>query len=85
MSHRRLPVSLRDKITKYYEHRFQGKLFDEEKILTEVSRPLRKVGTTSIQELDMQDYIIIMPSTDETSATLGIGSLRSHPTVVRRG
>ena len=44
MSHRRLPVSLRDKITKYYEHRFQGKLFDEERILAEVSRPLRKVS-----------------------------------------
>ncbi|XP_020610666.1 potassium/sodium hyperpolarization-activated cyclic nucleotide-gated channel 2-like [Orbicella faveolata] len=42
MSHRKLPVNLRDKITKYYEHRFQGKLFDEEKILGEVSRPLRK-------------------------------------------
>ena len=51
MSHRRLPVSLRDKITKYYEHRFQGKLFDEERILSEVSRPLRKVGTsTNMQE-----------------------------------
>lgn len=47
MSHRRLPVSLRDKITKYYEHRFQGKLFDEERILSEVSRPLRKVGTST--------------------------------------
>lgn len=44
MSHRRLPVSLRDKITKYYEHRFQGKLFDEERLLAEVSRPLRKVS-----------------------------------------
>ena len=44
MSHRRLPVPLRDKITKYYEHRFQGKLFDEERLLHEVSRPLRKVG-----------------------------------------
>lgn len=43
MSHRKLPTDLRDKITKYYEHRFQGKLFDEEKILVEVSRPLRKV------------------------------------------
>lgn len=42
MSHRRLPVPLRDKITKYYEHRFQGKLFDEERLLHEVSRPLRK-------------------------------------------
>ena len=43
MSHRRLPVSLRDKITKYYEHRFRGKLFDEERLLREVSRPLRTV------------------------------------------
>lgn len=44
MAHRKLPVNLRDKITKYYEHRFQGKLFEEEKLLAEVSRPLRKVG-----------------------------------------
>ena len=43
MSYRKLPANLRDKITKYYEHRFQGKLFDEEKILAEVSRPLKKV------------------------------------------
>ena len=49
MSHRKLPVNLRDKITKYYEHRFQGKLFDEERILTEVSRPLRKVSMENVQ------------------------------------
>ncbi|XP_031571692.1 potassium/sodium hyperpolarization-activated cyclic nucleotide-gated channel 2-like [Actinia tenebrosa] len=42
MAYRRLPVDLREKFTKYYEHRFQGKMFDEEKILHEISRPLRQ-------------------------------------------
>ena len=46
MSYRRLPVILRDKMTKYYEHRFQGKLFDEERILGEISRPLRDVSVS---------------------------------------
>jgi len=57
MSHRRLPVTLRDKITKYYEHRFQGKLFDEERILGEVSRPLRN----SIINYNCRDLVRAVP------------------------
>ncbi|XP_074634713.1 potassium/sodium hyperpolarization-activated cyclic nucleotide-gated channel 2-like isoform X1 [Acropora palmata] len=57
MSHRRLPVSLRDKITKYYEHRFRGKLFDEERLLREVSRPLR----TSIVNYNCRELVRKVP------------------------
>eukprot|EP00795_Rhopilema_esculentum_P014724 gene14724-5824_t len=39
---RKLPRSLRDKVHDYYEHRFQRKCFDEEKILKEVSPSLRE-------------------------------------------
>ncbi|EDO34316.1 predicted protein, partial [Nematostella vectensis] len=42
MSYRRLPVELRDRMTKYYDHRYQGRMFDEEKILHEISKPLRE-------------------------------------------
>ena len=56
MSYRRLPVELREKFTKYYEHRYQGKMFDEEKILREISRPLRQVARKQL------DYRIVLPS-----------------------
>ena len=44
MRYRRLPETLREKVFKYYEHRFQGKMFDEQGILNELSSPLREVS-----------------------------------------
>lgn len=43
MIFRKLPHSLRQRISEYYEHRFQGKMFDEEYILTELNSCLRQV------------------------------------------
>lgn len=43
MSFHKLPADLRQKIHEYYEHRFQGKMFDEENILGELSEPLKEV------------------------------------------
>lgn len=34
---------MRNKITEYYEHRYQGKMFDEDAILGELSERLRLV------------------------------------------
>lgn len=34
---------MRQKIHDYYEHRYQGKIFDEENILNELNDPLREV------------------------------------------
>jgi hyperpolarization activated cyclic nucleotide-gated potassium channel 2 len=40
---RKLPREMRNRITEYYEHRYQGKMFDEEAILEELSERLRLV------------------------------------------
>ncbi|KAK6468158.1 potassium/sodium hyperpolarization-activated cyclic nucleotide-gated channel 2 [Huso huso] len=42
MSFHKLPADFRQKIHDYYEHRFQGKMFDEESILEELNEPLRE-------------------------------------------
>lgn len=44
MSFHKLPADMRQKIHDYYEHRYQGKIFDEENILNELNDPLREVG-----------------------------------------
>lgn len=46
MSFHKLPADMRQKIHEYYEHRFQGKMFDEENILGELSEPLKEVRST---------------------------------------
>lgn len=47
MSFHKLPADFRQKIHDYYEHRYQGKMFDEESILGELSEPLREVRHTA--------------------------------------
>ncbi|KAF2368442.1 Cyclic nucleotide-binding domain [Trinorchestia longiramus] len=42
MAYRKLPRELRSRITEYFEHRYQGKFFDEEMILGELSEKLRE-------------------------------------------
>ncbi|XP_062858654.1 potassium/sodium hyperpolarization-activated cyclic nucleotide-gated channel 3 [Trichomycterus rosablanca] len=42
MSFHKLPADMRQKIHDYYEHRYQGKMFDEESILGELNEPLRE-------------------------------------------
>lgn len=48
MSFHKLPADVRQKIHEYYEHRFQGKMFDEENILGELSEPLKEVIKSQI-------------------------------------
>ena len=43
MIYRKLPRSLRHRISEFYEHRYQGKMFDEENILEELNECLRQV------------------------------------------
>ena len=43
MSFHKLPAGMRQRIHDYYEHRYQGKMFDEESILEELNEPLREV------------------------------------------
>nr|XP_015910462.1 potassium/sodium hyperpolarization-activated cyclic nucleotide-gated channel 2-like [Parasteatoda tepidariorum] len=42
MAYRKLPRQLRHRITTYFEHRYQGKFFNEEEILGELSERLRE-------------------------------------------
>ncbi|CAH8848015.1 unnamed protein product [Trichobilharzia szidati] len=42
MAYRKLPRALRQRIANYYEHRYQGKMFDEAQILNEFSECLRE-------------------------------------------
>lgn len=46
MAYRKLPRELRSRITEYFEHRYQGKFFDEEMILGELSEKLREVSVS---------------------------------------
>lgn len=41
MQFRKLPIPMRRRISDYYENRFQGKMFDEEKILSELNHNLK--------------------------------------------
>lgn len=43
MAYRKLPRDLRLRIGDYFEHRFQGKFFNEDSILDELSERLREV------------------------------------------
>uniref|UniRef100_A0A8C5DYH5 Potassium/sodium hyperpolarization-activated cyclic nucleotide-gated channel 3-like n=1 Tax=Gouania willdenowi TaxID=441366 RepID=A0A8C5DYH5_GOUWI len=42
MSFHKLPADMRQRIHDYYEHRYQGKMFDEDSILEELNEPLRQ-------------------------------------------
>ena len=46
MAYRRLPRDMRQRITEYFEHRYQGKFFDEDAILGELSEKLREVTSS---------------------------------------
>jgi hypothetical protein len=48
MAYRKLPREMRQRITEYFEHRYQGKFFDEEVILGELSEKLREVRLISV-------------------------------------
>lgn len=43
MAFHKLPADVRQRIHDYYEQRFQGKMFDEDSILGELSDPLKEV------------------------------------------
>ena len=53
MAYRKLPRDTRNKITEYFEHRYQGKFFDEEAILGELSEKLREVSCLSCNALPL--------------------------------
>lgn len=58
MSFHKLPADMRQKIHDYYEHRYQGKIFDEENILNELNDPLREVRFTVLDLCDILSSFI---------------------------
>lgn len=60
MSYRRLPLDMRKRITEYFEHRYQGKFFDEKWILDEMSDKLREVSVVDykFQLLGVSKYYV---------------------------
>ena len=50
MAYRKLPREMRQRITEYFEHRYQGKFFDEEAILGELSEKLREVRNFALSK-----------------------------------
>jgi len=51
---------MRNRITEYYEHRYQGKMFDEDAILDELSERLRLVILIQYNFLNVLIIIIII-------------------------
>ena len=47
MVYRKLPREMRARITEYFEHRYQGKFFNEDQILGELSEKLKEVRMVS--------------------------------------
>ena len=60
--YRKLPRNLRQRISDYYEHRYQGKMFDEDTILLELNECLREVSDGLLQVmhgvLKLKFYIV---------------------------
>lgn len=48
MGYRNLPKELRHKITDYYDHKYGGKMFNEQAILAELSHTLRAVRSAML-------------------------------------
>ena len=65
MIYRKLPRSLRQRITDYYEHRYQGKMFDEASILSELNECLHYVS-------DLQPLCQSVPLSVLLSAVLAV-------------
>ncbi len=54
MAYRKLPREMRQRITEYFEHRYQGKFFDEDQILGELSEKLKEVSAMK-KEIDKKN------------------------------
>ncbi|KAK1338558.1 hypothetical protein QTO34_019211 [Cnephaeus nilssonii] len=57
MSFHKLPPDTRQRIHDYYEHRYQGKMFDEESILGELSEPLREVSWVAARQKGIHAFL----------------------------
>lgn len=65
MSFHKLPADMRQKIHDYYEHRYQGKIFDEDNILSELNDPLKEVRRANLSTGSIKGFF-----THESSETV---------------
>ncbi|XP_072427745.1 potassium/sodium hyperpolarization-activated cyclic nucleotide-gated channel 1-like isoform X2 [Chiloscyllium punctatum] len=75
MSFHKLPAEMRQKIHDYYEHRYQGKIFDEDNILEELNDPLRE----EIVNFNCRKLVATMPlfaNADPSFVTSMLSKLR---------
>ncbi|XP_030048973.1 potassium/sodium hyperpolarization-activated cyclic nucleotide-gated channel 1 [Microcaecilia unicolor] len=75
MSFHKLPSDMRQKIHDYYEHRYQGKIFDEDNILNELNDPLRE----EIVNFNCRKLVATMPlfaNADPNFVTAMLSKLR---------
>lgn len=66
MNYRQLPDKIKKRVANYYEHKYhQGRFFDENRVLSEVSVPLRDVSAYSSSEkiinLSLANIPIVYP------------------------
>ena len=87
MAYRKLPRDMRTRITEYFEHRFQGKFFDEDHILGELSEKLKEVSSQKESNLYLQSAAVRTKKNDmsfkSTKNTKGFGS--GKPNTIARG
>jgi hypothetical protein len=72
MAYRKLPRVMRARISEYFEHRYQGKFFDEDAILGELSEKLREVKTLAL----LRSPVFIMKFTDRFCIIAGRDQLQ---------
>uniref|UniRef100_A0A8C9QTY3 Potassium/sodium hyperpolarization-activated cyclic nucleotide-gated channel 1-like n=1 Tax=Scleropages formosus TaxID=113540 RepID=A0A8C9QTY3_SCLFO len=75
MSFHKLPADMRQKIHDYYEHRYQGKIFDEDSILSELNDPLKE----EIVNFNCRKLVATMPlfaNADPNFVTAMLSKLR---------
>lgn len=58
MSFHKLPADMRQKIHDYYEHRYQGKIFDEDNILSELNDPLKEVRQRLLSQFSKRNSAV---------------------------
>uniref|UniRef100_A0A182J6P2 Ion transport domain-containing protein n=1 Tax=Anopheles atroparvus TaxID=41427 RepID=A0A182J6P2_ANOAO len=86
MAYRKLPRDMRQRITEYFEHRYQGKFFDEECILGELSEKLREDVINYNCSVDhfnaVLDQYPLMRKTMETVAAERLNKIGKNPNIM---
>ncbi|KAG7241116.1 hypothetical protein INR49_025859, partial [Caranx melampygus] len=72
MSFHKLPADMRQKIHDYYEHRYQGKIFDEDNILSELNDPLKELA--SVPQIGYLSVNVLLSLEESYSSWEGVNN-----------